>query len=68
MPQTMLLLQAPQRLRASHSHVHFFPVALVLIIHGALQDFGGQVARCATDFCKTGAEHPLRDQGRTVLH
>lgn len=61
-----LILQAPQGLRAPHSHVHFFPIALVFIIHGAVQDFGGQVARCTTDFCKTGAEHPLRDDCVTL--
>lgn len=51
---------------ASHSHIDLLPVALVLIIHGALQDLGGQVARSATDLCgdrDTGQSIPLSHAG-----
>lgn len=40
------------------SHIDLLPVALVLVVHGALQDLGGQVARRATDLCEDRAERP----------
>lgn len=49
--------------KASHSHINLLPVALVLVIHGALQDLGGQVARGAADLCKDRAEHPPEPLG-----
>lgn len=49
---------------ASHSHIHLLPVALVLVVHGALEDLGGQVARRAADLCEEGAQHPPEPPGR----
>lgn len=41
-----------------HSHIDLLPVALVLVIHGALQDLRSQVARRAADLCEDRAEYP----------
>lgn len=50
----------------SHSHIHLLPVALVLVIHGALQDLGGQVARSAADLCEDRTQHPVSHPRGTV--
>lgn len=48
-----------------HSHVHLLPIAWMVIAHGALDDFRGQVTGCPTDLCRrvtvrTGQQRALR--------
>lgn len=42
----------PPVIYPGHSHVHLLPIARMAVVHGALDDFRGQINGGAADLCR----------------